>query len=285
MSENSSTAEQESLRQQISESRGALAEKLEMLEEKVAESVHSATSSMAEATASVVETVQNATASVSETVGQVNSAVQGTMESVRSKVEDTVHALKDSLDLSEHVRQHPWPTLAGAVAIGFVAGRLLNGSDERQNGYDYDDDRYQEPWAEYNPAAAYEPASWAAQRESQVASYGQNGGRGPDFQRRSSTVGARPSTAAPASKLASASDSWMSQLKNMFQGEIEKIQGLAIGTSLGLLRDVVSQSAPPTLRTHITEIIDDMTEKLGGQKISEPILSQNQSADGARSQL
>lgn len=274
MGENSSTAEQETLRQQISESRGALADKLELLEEKVAESVQSATVSVAEATASVVETVQNATASVSETVESVNSAVHGTVESVRTTMSDTVHALKDSLDVSEHVRQHPWPTLAGAVALGFVASRLLHGPDEPRRKFAFDnEDRFQESWAEYNPATC-EAASWASKREAQAGLYDREAGHGFRAQGPGNTGPLGPSQASSASGSTSASNSWMSQLKTLFQGEIEKIQGLAIGTSLGLLRDVVSQSAPPTLRKHITEIIDDMTEKLGGQRISEPILSQ-----------
>jgi len=277
MSEHSSTAaEQETLRQQISESRGALAEKLEMLEEKVAESVQSATNSVAEATASVVETVQNATASVSETVDNVNSAVQGTVESVRTSMADTVHALKDSLDLSEHVRQHPWPTVAGAVALGFVAGRLLHGDDESDREYMFDDNEpYDEAWEEYNPAKAFEPTSWNSQRGAQVPSYG-----GDEASRFRPRRAGRPASSSGLTNNtgtgASGSGSWMSQLRTMFHGEIEKIQGLAIGASLGLLRDVISQSAPPALRSQITEIIDGMTEKMGGQKICEPILSPDQ---------
>ena len=266
MAENSATAvEQDMLRQQISESRGALAEKLEMLEEKVAESVHSATASVAEATASVVETVQNATASVSETVGSVNSAVQGTVENVKNTMSETVQSLKESFDLFEQTRRHPWPTIAGAVAVGFVAARLLNSDERRDRDFAWDEDGpYHAGWSEYNPAA------WAAQRENQRAGYQQNSA--------SHNAGAEniPDRMANAAEATNGGPSWLDQLRHTFKGELEKVQGLAIGASLGLIRDMVSQSAPPTLKNHITEILNDMTEKLGGKTITEPILSSSQ---------
>lgn len=259
------TVEQNNLRQQITESRGALAEKLELLEGKVTESVQSATASVSEATASVVETVQNATASVSETVGSVNSAVQGTVENVKNTMSDTVQSIKDSFDLTEQVRRHPWSTLAGAVVVGFVASRLIHVDERRSRDSSWDDDGpHHAGWTEYNPAA------WSAQREAQRAGYDTASSA------RNTESGSTANRFANATAAADAQPSWMDQLRHTFKGELEKVQGLAIGASLALIRDFVSQSAPPPLKNHITEILNDVTAKLGGKTISEPFLSSSQ---------
>ena len=47
--------------------------------------------------------------------------------------------------------------------------------------------------------------------------------------------------------------------------ELTKIKSLAIGTALGAFRDSVVQSAPEAMKKPLAEVIDDVTEKLGGQ--------------------
>jgi ElaB/YqjD/DUF883 family membrane-anchored ribosome-binding protein len=242
-------SEQEALRQQISESRGALAEKLEMLEGKVAESVQTATDTVAGATASVVETVQNATASVSETVGNVTHSVS-----------DTVKSVVDSMDLSIQIRRHPWATVAGAVAVGYLSGRLLsNGSGHASDPFAAGD------WRDL-PRSHGEPRSTMhAERVPERS-----------FEERPVRAGflTDPEPAAP---------SWSSQLRACFQDEIQKLQGLAIGASLGVVRDLLNQSAPHALRTQLGEIIDGMTEKLGGQPMNESILKPKTNPDSQSS--
>jgi len=89
--------------------RTALAEKLELLEEKVTEKVQ-------EATTTVADTVE----SVSETV-----------EGVKETVEETVEAMKHTFDLQWHADHHPWALMGGAVVLGFFGGRLLVGPPRR----------------------------------------------------------------------------------------------------------------------------------------------------------
>lgn len=99
--------ETEVIRQQMAETRSSLQDKLETLEQQVKETVQEATDS--------VQTVKEA---VQETVGTVKETVQDTVESVKGTVQDTVESVKQSLNVSDHVRNHPWLFFAGAATVG-----------------------------------------------------------------------------------------------------------------------------------------------------------------------
>ena len=68
------------------------------------------------------------------------------------------------------------------------------------------------------------------------------------------------------------SPTWMGHLNDTFGPEISNLRGLAIGASLGLVRDLITSSAPETLRTQIAEVVDGFTDKLGGQHIHGSVL-------------
>jgi len=95
------------IRDQMLETRTSLTEKLEALEEKV------------------VSTVQGTTESVQEAVQAVTESVQDTVTNVSESVQDTVESVKSTFDIRQHVEAHPWAMFGGAVAIGFLGGRLM----------------------------------------------------------------------------------------------------------------------------------------------------------------
>jgi ElaB/YqjD/DUF883 family membrane-anchored ribosome-binding protein len=97
----------EVIRQQMEQTRTALTEKLETLENQVVETVHEATSA------------------VSETVESVKEAVQETVSTVKESVTGTVETVKDTFDLSLQFERHPWVMFGGSVAVGYLAGTLL----------------------------------------------------------------------------------------------------------------------------------------------------------------
>ncbi len=251
--------EQDVIRQQIDESRSAMNEKLELLEGKVTESVQAATASVADATAAVMETVQNATASVSETVDSVNAAVQGTVENVRSSVNGAVDSVKETFDLTQQVRNYPWQMLAGAVALGYLGSQLLQperrSTRTARRGSERSDPV---PVSSNNQSQPIDATFWN-EPERSVASHGLQ----------------TQTTAAAASSLnpvAEPSPTWMGHLNDTFGPEISNLRGLAIGASLGLVRDLITSSAPETLRTQIAEVVDGFTDKLGGQHIHGSVL-------------
>jgi len=89
----------------MEETRAALQDKLETLEQQVKSTVETAT-----------EAVTTAKESVHETV-----------ESVKASVHETVESVKETFDLRLQVERHPWMMVCGAAAVGFLGGRLLEG--------------------------------------------------------------------------------------------------------------------------------------------------------------
>jgi ElaB/YqjD/DUF883 family membrane-anchored ribosome-binding protein len=100
--------EAELIRQQMVETRTALSDKLEALEERV------------------VGTIEGTAQSVTDTVNTVQEAVEQTVSTVSETVEGTVESVKETFDLSGQMEKHPWLMVGGAVALGYLGGRLLD---------------------------------------------------------------------------------------------------------------------------------------------------------------
>lgn len=77
----------------------------------------------------VSDAVQTATDAVENTVEAVQATAEGVTEQVQAVAEgvgDTMQAVGESFDVSLQVQRHPWLALGGAVAVGFLAARLLS---------------------------------------------------------------------------------------------------------------------------------------------------------------
>jgi hypothetical protein len=95
----------EEIRHQIEETRSALTEKLETLENEVVGTVHNVTES-----------------------------VEQTFENVKETVHETVQTVKRTFDLEYQVDQHPWAMLGGSVLAGCLAGTLFESSRHGRRG-------------------------------------------------------------------------------------------------------------------------------------------------------
>jgi ElaB/YqjD/DUF883 family membrane-anchored ribosome-binding protein len=67
--------------------------------------------------------------------------------------------------------------------------------------------------------------------------------------------------------------SWWSWIADHYRDELHKLQGLAVGTAGGIVREMLTEKLQPELRQHVKEVIDGFTTKLGGQLIEGPILT------------
>jgi ElaB/YqjD/DUF883 family membrane-anchored ribosome-binding protein len=239
----------EVIRQQMDESRTALAEKLEKLEEKVTETVQSAT-------LSVTETVQTATATVAETVDTVKDAVQGTVESVRSSLEGTVETVKGAFDLNAHVDKHPWPMLIGAFAAGYVGGQLLSGSRTRAS-------------------TAYAARYNSAFRQPVPAGYSRSEIPNGRFAAATPAPAIKGFAANSHANTMDGLNGVKTLLRDTLSPEIDKLKGLAIGAGLSFVRDLIGQAVPPEFRTEVAGVIDGFTEKLGGKPVRSSMVSSN----------
>jgi len=95
------------IKHQMEETRTALTEKLEAVEELVA------------------STVKETTQTVSETVSNVTDTVENTVNTVAESVESVTESVKSAFDISGYVDEHPWLVLGGSVALGYALGSLL----------------------------------------------------------------------------------------------------------------------------------------------------------------
>ncbi len=108
----------DTLRHQMEQTRTSLAEKLEVLEQKV-------TTTIEEATEAVSDTVETVKETVAETIGTVKETVTDTVGTVKNTVASTVEAVRETLDLKAQVQQHPWLMVGGSFAVGFLGGCFL----------------------------------------------------------------------------------------------------------------------------------------------------------------
>ena len=213
-----SEPEPEVIRQQMEETRAALADKLETLEQKV------------------VGTVHGATTAVTETVASVKGAVEETVANVKETVQETVSTVKETFNVYRHVDEHPWLMFGGSVAVGFVAGRLLPSG----------------------AGAAPQPGAATPVHFAGAASAPRPNG------------GMRPHEPAPERE---SRQGWLGAVGDSFAPELAKLKGLAVGTLLGVVRDLITQSVPEQMGPQVTEVMDGITTKLGGQPFAGPVLA------------
>jgi len=59
----------------------------------------------------------------------------------------------------------------------------------------------------------------------------------------------------------------LERLIQRFEPELRRVQGLAIGSAMDIVRSWVRESAPPNLAGELDEIVKSATEKLGGRPV------------------
>jgi len=246
--------ESDVIRHQMEQTRSALTDKLEVLEHQVTETVTGA----AETVEKVRHTVQDTVTEAAETVERVRSAVhdtvsgaadtvasmkhalQDTVQSVKDSVRETAETVSETLDIRRQVENHPWAMMAGATAVGFGVGMLVTRVDV--------------------PAAASSMASSARSMASNWAGSAEH---------ISGWSESRPQANREHNGRRERQES---QEDSPWAPAVNKLKGLAIGAMFGVLREVVSKSMPEALSGHVGEVIDGLTDSLGGKKISGKIL-------------
>ncbi len=62
---------------------------------------------------------------VKETVSSVKDTLEESFAQAKETVQKGIGAVKDVLDVTGHVRRHPWPMFGGSVAAGFALGTVV----------------------------------------------------------------------------------------------------------------------------------------------------------------
>jgi hypothetical protein len=194
---------------------------------------------------------------VAETVHSTTAAVTDTVTSVKAAVHDTVESVKETFDVRRQVQRHPWAMFGAAVAAGFAGGRLFGGGGRAR--------------ADRITDLRSEGAAFAARA---AATNGPPDRPAPEADAARATFTATPAHAP-------AEPSWLDDLRARFAPEIDKLKGVAVGAVGAVVRDLVNQSAPPSLQSQLAGLVDDVTRKLGGEPVRGPLFEAGASGDAA----
>jgi ElaB/YqjD/DUF883 family membrane-anchored ribosome-binding protein len=207
--------EAEVIKQQMRATRAGLTEKLETLEEQVASKV------------------RHTTEAVSQTVDTVKGAVEQTVSTVSGTVQETVETVKETFDIPHQVEKHPWPMMAGAAALGFLAGRLIEDATER------------------SPRSSLRSHST---RSNGKASRRQ--GTREDGRQQPAQADSRP-----------AEPSTWDRLTERLEPALDKLRGLAVGVATGVVGKMILNAVPDNLRKEVESVVHEVTTALGGKPL------------------
>ena len=230
--------EPEVIRDQMQDTRTALAEKLEALQQSVAQTVENTTRP-------VVETVQSVTEATKETVSTVKDTVSQIADTVSGSVEKTVSTVKDTFDLTKHVDQHPWLMVGGSAAVGFLVGRMLPSGPPLSHWTGSSGDRVAQRMADSPTNPRHETSGHNGHSSSQKEQI--SGGHG-----------------------------LLDGLFDTFRDQIQGLEGLAVAAAIGLVRDMVKQNVQGDIGSRLGEWMDGLTQKLGGKPLSEPVFDKDE---------
>jgi len=190
-------------------------------------------------------------------VQTVKESVQTSVDTVKDTVSSSVETVKETLDVRLQVQRHPWAMFGGSVALGFVAGWALNRMLRASHGNAIPPG--------YTPPSYTGLASNAPLRASQ--SFREEARSTPTFSSGASSSETSSPPAAPG-------PSWLDEVTRTFAPEMGKLKGLAIGTAMGVVRDLVTEHIPDQLKPRLDELIDNVTSKLGGEPVRGHLLDE-----------
>jgi hypothetical protein len=171
-----------------------------------------------------------------ETVSETVEAVKQTVEHVTDAVQETFHSVGEVFDLRLQTERHPWLVFGGSVTLGYLAAQLLDKSGEMGS------------------ALEGEQAAWSPTYEAPGSTV--NGYQPEQLSRSQPKVGAT-----------------QGGFSNWLGDHLGRFKGLAIGSFMGVLRDLAKEALPESIADRMTEEIDNLTRDLGGEPIRGPILS------------
>jgi ElaB/YqjD/DUF883 family membrane-anchored ribosome-binding protein len=190
------------------------------------------------------------TQKLSGTVEDVGETVENVVETTK----ETIHNIKDTFNIPKQVEEHPWLAMGASVLVGFVGGKLLGSLTSGGNGH-----------------AGYASNGMAESIPQRMATASEYAPEPPQYE-------------APYEESHDQSRGWLAELGQHFAPEINKAKGLALGTMFGVIRDMVSQALPESLKNQVAKVFDDVTEKVGGEPIQQGSLVQDSSDESSSRQ-
>jgi len=235
-------SELEVIRDEMEQTRANLADKLGALETQVR------------------ETVSGATEAVSSTVEGVKDVV--------STVSETVESVTETFNVSKQIEQHPWAALGMAVVAGFVAAQLFDGSSRTVTvpvpvpppaPPPPAPELHLQPVAQQTQPVTYQAASPPAEQHDEGESILHSLREAlPDF-----------SALLPDKK----------DLKEAMNTALTGVGSLAVGTLMGVVREMAVNGLPPEWQGELAKMVDNVNQQLGGRPL-QPLRDKPQPAAG-----
>jgi len=173
---------------------------------------------------------------VRSTVESTKHTVEDTVQAAKDSVQETIQTVKQTFDIKYQVTQHPWCAMGCAIFTGAIM------------------------------AHATAPRSPRREKRSNG-----NGGFEESYRHRPSGEFSEGQQWKSASAAAASQPSIKSRILGQFEDEVCKLQSIAIGAGLGMVRDWVTKTMP-SIAPHLKPVFDSATSKLGGETIEGPVL-------------
>lgn len=226
---------EELIREQMNDTRAAMSEKLELLEQKVVETVDGTATAVTDAVEAVKDTVRDTTSAVTETVCQVKESVSETVHTVTDTVKGGLTSVKDFFD----IRKNPWLGIGGSVLAGYVVAKFV--FPPRRD-----------PIQGLASAGGHTVTSTPPSAAAAV----------PAPSHRSHAVSTNGGSHREKPKPTEKSKGWLESLAGQWEPEINKIKGMALGMLLDVSRDVVVQAVPPQWKEQLMGVFHGLASKL-----------------------
>jgi uncharacterized protein with von Willebrand factor type A (vWA) domain len=108
----------------IENTRTVMAEKIEMIEDRVNETV--------EGTKSTIDNVMHKVKDVQGTIEDAKSTVDDLLDTLKQTMEETIERVKSTASLIEQVDQNPWIMFGSAILTGYILSSLNRGGPSGQ---------------------------------------------------------------------------------------------------------------------------------------------------------
>jgi len=192
---------------------------------------------------STKDAVTDTVATVKETVEDVTDKLHNTVESVTETVQDAVEGVKDSV-------KETFQSVAETFNI-----RLQT-------------ERY--PWAVFGGAVAVGCLGGLLLSGPSRRSWSRAEGEWTD----------RGATPTPPERIQNSDQS--GGVSGWLWEQLGGLKGLALGATMGVVRDFVSQALPEELKERVSEEVDKLTKNLGGSPLKGSLFQGNQHEDQAK---
>jgi len=186
--------------------------------------------------------------SITENLDALEDRIVGSVEQASAAVTNTAASVKEAVDINTQIDRHPWLIFGGAMAAGLIAGHFLLSRKQYSSP----------PVVESRFAPAPAPPSTPTPPQ----------GRNPTpMSAQESTT--RTPTPVPVQESSAAANPG---LLSLLEPELVKAKELAIGVTLGIVREALIAEMPPPLAACAGDLINGVTEKLGGRPLENSAL-------------